>query len=115
LSAQGLKKDRIILDPGIGFGKGLKDSLTIINNMHCFAHLSALTMIGVSRKSFLGHLLAISDPMLRDGASLGATAAAIATGANIVRTHNVKATYDMVRAFNACRSAKRRDHYEDLH
>ena len=66
-----------------------------------------MTLIGVSRKPFLGKLLDISDPKLRDNASLGATAAAIMSGAQIVRTHNVKATFDMVRVLDACREPGR--------
>lgn len=112
---QGLKKENIIIDPGIGFGKGLKDSLNLINNMHIFNNLAAMTLIGVSRKSFLGSLLDISNPALRDEASLGAAAAAIASGAHIVRTHNVKATYDMVRVLDACKKAKMDSIHENLH
>ena len=54
LSQQGVDPKRIVVDPGIGFGKGLKDSLTIINNMHRFKGMGARCLIGLSRKSFLG-------------------------------------------------------------
>lgn len=115
LEAQGIAKEKLIIDPGIGFGKGLKDSLMLINNMHYFKDIAGASLIGVSRKSFLGKIVPISEPKLRDEATLGATAAAIASGANMVRTHNVKATVDMVRVFDACRFAAKSERYEDLH
>lgn len=115
LLAVGLKKTQIIIDPGIGFGKGLKDSVALINNLHDFKELGAMTLIGVSRKSFLGPLTGKVDPKERDEASLGAAAAAIASGAHIIRTHNVAGTLDMVRVLDACRRAKEGRIYENLH
>lgn len=106
LCVQGLSKQKIIVDPGIGFGKGLKDSLSIINNMKDFEGLAAMSLIGLSRKSFLYPITGIEDPKDRDLVSLGAHAAAIASGAHIIRTHNVKLTKEFVMAFNACRAHK---------
>lgn len=98
----GVSKERIVLDPGIGFSKGVKDSLTIINNMDAFSDLACMSLIGVSRKSFLGHLSGIEEPKERDYASLGAQAAAIFSGANIVRTHNVQALSQMSKILDGC-------------
>jgi dihydropteroate synthase len=99
----GIPKERIVIDPGIGFGKGLNDSLAIINGMSTFSSLGAMSLIGISRKSFLGALTGIKDPKDRENASLGATACAVFSGANIIRTHNVKAVYDLLQVIDACR------------
>jgi dihydropteroate synthase len=93
---------KIIVDPGIGFGKGLKDSLTIINNMHYFQDLGAASLIGLSRKSFLGQITGIAHPKDRDAATLGAEALALFGGANIIRTHNVKAARAMALVVDSC-------------
>jgi dihydropteroate synthase len=100
---------KIVVDPGVGFGKGLKDSLTLINNMHCLSDVGAMSLIGVSRKSFIGKITGIAIPKERDCASLGAHAAAILSGVNIVRTHNVKATRDMARVFDLCVSGHKKE------
>jgi len=101
----GLAKNRVIVDPGVGFGKGLADSLTLINNMSDF-NVGALTMIGVSRKSFLGALTNINNASERDFAGLGAMAVAVMSGAHILRVHNVKAAFDMTRVLDACMNAR---------
>lgn len=108
----GLKRERVVIDPGIGFGKGLADSLALINNMKAF-NLGALTMLGVSRKSFLKVLTNIGLASQRDDAGLGAMAAGVMSGAHILRVHNVKAAFDMTRVLDACLNA-RKDH-EDLY
>jgi dihydropteroate synthase len=97
----GLKKERVIIDPGVGFGKGLADSLTLINNISLF-NQGALTMLGLSRKSFIGAITNISEASERDYASLGAMASGIMNGAHIFRVHNVKAAFDMARVLDAC-------------
>lgn len=98
LKAQGVDENKIIVDPGVGFGKGLDDSLAIINNMDKFH--GAMTLIGLSRKSFIGKITGISNPKERDYASLGAQAAAIFSGVNIIRTHNVRACVEMAQVLD---------------
>lgn len=102
LTACGVSQEKIIVDPGIGFGKGLLDSLHIINNMAPLRKLGVMSLIGVSRKSFLGKLSGIKIPKERDFASLGAAAAAIFSGADIIRTHNVRATVEMTSVLDSC-------------
>lgn len=105
LTQSGVARDKIILDPGIGFGKGLSDSLKIISHMHTWKNLdntSYKTLIGLSRKSFLGKILDIPQPEDRDMATLGANLAAMISGADIIRTHNIRATYEAIRVFKAC-------------
>ncbi len=90
LSAMGIEKDKFIIDPGFGFGKGLSDSLTILNSLEVFHSLGLPVLAGPSRKSFIGKLTGIERPSERDHASLAANVMAVMKGASIVRTHNVK-------------------------
>jgi dihydropteroate synthase len=92
----GVARDRIILDPGIGFGK------TPTQNLHCIAHLDDLSgyglpiLLGVSRKSFIGHVLG-RDVGARLCGTLAAGLAGVARGASILRVHDVAAHVDAVR------------------
>jgi len=114
LTRHGVDPDTIVIDPGVGFGKGLNDSLTIINHMDRFNDIAPMSLIGLSRKSFIGKITGIDRPKDRDFASLGAHAAAILSGAHIIRTHNVRATVDMASVLDRCLSHERACH-EDLH
>ena len=67
----------------------------------------AMTLLGVSRKSFLGPLTNIDDASQRDHASLGAMAAGVISGAHVLRVHNVKAAFDMTRVLDACLNARK--------
>lgn len=106
LESCGVDANNIIIDPGVGFGKGLKDSLAIINELHRLDVIDAVRLIGLSRKSFLYPLTGIENPVERDYATLGANAAAIVSGAHIIRTHNVRASVEMARVLDQCLSAK---------
>jgi dihydropteroate synthase len=84
----GIARERIVLDPGIGFGKTAEQSLTCIarlNAWHCFG---LPLLIGASRKRFI-HSITPSDPMERLGGSLAAHLLAVENGASIVRVHDV--------------------------
>jgi len=100
LSNWGISRNKIILDPGIGFGKGLSDSMKIINAMSDF-NLAACNLLGLSRKSFINSLTDIKEPRDRDFASLGAMAFGVLKGTHILRVHNVKAAFDMTRVLDA--------------
>lgn len=109
----GVDQQKIVVDPGIGFGKGLKDSLTIINGMHAFNDFgSKFSLIGLSRKSFLEKITGIKEAQERDFATLGGHASAIFSGASILRTHNVRASVEMVRVIDSCRSLSHEDLYQ---
>jgi len=92
LEAAGIPADRIILDPGFGFGK------TRDHNCELFLHMDALAkrvhaagyrlLIGISRKSLIGNLFGIDDPLARDYASAELATALAFSGADIIRTHN---------------------------
>jgi dihydropteroate synthase len=85
----GIDKEKIIIDPGIGFGKRLQDNLNILKNLREFSILGCPIMIGCSRKSFIGRILDLPTEERLEG-SLAALAVAVINGANMVRVHDVK-------------------------
>ena len=85
----GIKKENIIVDPGIGFGKTLDHNLQILNNLANLKILARPILIGPSRKSFIGHILGV-EPKERIFGTLAAVVIAIRNGADIVRVHDVK-------------------------
>jgi len=98
--ALGVMRERIILDPGIGFGKTLEQNLEIIRNLDRLAAAGFPLLVGTSRKSFIGRLL--SDPKAdRIWGSAAAVAASILSGAHIVRVHDVAAMRDVARVADA--------------
>jgi dihydropteroate synthase len=85
----GIKSDKIIIDPGIGFGKTAVHNLKIINRLAEFQVLKQPLLIGPSRKSFIGHVLN-QDVKHRLTGTLAAVCAGILRGAHVVRVHDVK-------------------------
>jgi dihydropteroate synthase len=86
--SQGIARDHIILDPGIGFGKTFQHNLEIIHHLDAFGDLGCPLLIGPSRKAFIGHLLGLPNGEVRDVGTLAAIAVSVLKGAKIVRTHN---------------------------
>jgi dihydropteroate synthase len=80
---------KIIVDPGIGFGKTLVHNLEVLKNFRRFAELGYPVLVGPSRKSFIGKLLNASVEDRKEGTAAAVTAA-ILRGANIIRVHDVK-------------------------
>jgi dihydropteroate synthase len=105
---QGLDRDLLILDPGIGFGKTFQHNLEILNNLDAFLDLGCPLLIGPSRKAFLGHLLGGLPPAERDVATLAALAAAVQRGARLVRVHNVAFAKQFLTVLSAIGQAQRR-------
>ncbi len=91
---QGLALERVVLDPGIGFGKTMEHNLDLLRGIPALLELGRPVLIGASRKSFIGKLLdrAIND---RLAGSLAAMAYGIQRGARIFRVHDVKASRDV--------------------
>jgi dihydropteroate synthase len=87
--SHGIKKDKIILDPGIGFGKRLEDNISIIKNLKRFDEFDLPILIGVSRKSFLGQLSGETIPEKREAETITANILAVLNGAAIIRVHDV--------------------------
>ncbi len=96
----GLGRDQIILDPGIGFGKGLKHNLRLLGALREFAAWQRPLLIGVSRKSFIGRLLGAELAARLPGA-LACASQAVAAGAQIIRAHDVAETVGAVRMTEA--------------
>lgn len=85
----GIEKERIILDPGIGFGKTVAQNLALIDHLEEFKTMGCPLMIGPSRKSFIGQVLDLPVEEREEGTA-AAVAIGIARGADIIRVHNVK-------------------------
>ena len=79
--------EKIFIDPGIGFGKRLEDNINLINRLEDLKCIGTPILIGVSRKSFLGHMID-ADVNSRDTATSIVEAVAIKNGAKVIRTHN---------------------------
>jgi len=94
-----VKKDNIIIDPGLGFGKrtgqGIEDNYEILNRLHEFKDLGYPILIGPSRKTFIGNIYGKTRPLPVDKrleGSLEAAVIAVSNGADIIRVHDVKET-----------------------
>lgn len=102
--AGGVTAEQVILDPGIGFGKGLGHNLSLIRRLDALAELGRPLLLGASRKSFIAK---VDDAPPRDrlGGSLAAVAWAARHGAAIVRVHDVAATRQFLAVWHAIDSA----------
>ena len=103
---QGIPAERIVLDPGIGFGKRVEHNLLILRDLDRLVALGRPVLVGASRKSFIGSVLQIDEPGRRDPASLACAVMAVMAGCGILRVHDVRATADAVRICQAVRSAR---------
>jgi dihydropteroate synthase len=98
--SRGVKRDQIVIDPGIGFGKTLAQNLAIINHLERFGSFDLPLMIGTSRKSFIGRLTGRREHERVFGTA-ASVAAAIIRGAHIVRVHDVKEMIEVTRVTDA--------------
>lgn len=85
----GVRRERVFIDPGIGFGKRLEHNLTLLRNTDRLAAAGFPVVVGVSRKSFLGELLGLPVEERLEG-TLAAQAVAVSLGADVLRAHDVK-------------------------
>lgn len=85
----GIPRERVIVDPGIGFGKRLPHNLELLRNVERFTDLGPPVLIGASRKSFLGEILGLPAEERLEG-TLAVHAVAVAHGADLIRVHDVK-------------------------
>jgi len=90
--SSGVARDRIAIDPGIGFGKTLEHNLTLLRNISLFHGLGCPIVLGASRKRFIGTIAGEPDPVDRMPGSVAVALAAIAQGVQIVRVHDIRAT-----------------------
>ncbi len=98
--AAGLQDDQIILDPGIGFGKGTEQNLHLLKELDQLKELGYPLLLGVSRKSFIGYKLNLPPEERLEG-SLAANAYGMLHGADIVRVHDVRQTVRAARMLEA--------------
>ena len=105
LSNCGVSGDQVIVDPGIGFGKTVEHNLQLLAGMRRLTDLGRPTLLGVSRKSFMGKLLGgtVGD---RLPAALACTSLAVEAGVQLIRTHDVAETVQAVRMTEAILARK---------
>ena len=101
----GIARERIVLDPGIGFGKTPQQSITCIARLSAFRTFGLPLLVGASRKRFI-HTITPSEPMERIGGSLAAHLLAVENGAAIVRVHDVGPTVQALAIAAAIRQAR---------
>lgn len=105
--AAGVARERIWLDPGIGFGKHmLRHNLPLIAGLDRLCALGFPVLLGVSRKRFIGALDREAPPDQRLGGSIAAALAGVAAGAKAVRVHDVRETVQAVRVWQAIQAAR---------
>ncbi len=101
----GITPEQVVLDPGIGFGKGLEHNLTLLRHAGSLRALGRPVLVGTSRKTFVGQIT--GRPVERRLAgSLGSLAAAVTSGAALVRVHDVAETVDCLRTLQAIRGGE---------
>lgn len=100
VGAAGVKPDRVVLDPGFGFGKNLDHNLALMQGLQALARLGLPLLVGWSRKGSLGRLTGrpVGDRLVP---SVAAALASVAQGALIVRVHDVAATVDALKVWDA--------------
>ncbi len=105
-AAAGIPRDRLLVDPGFGFGKSLEHNLALLAALGEFTQLGAPLLAGLSRKTMLGTLTG-RDTGDRVHAGLAAAVLAAWQGAAVIRTHDVRATMDALKVTAAARAARR--------
>jgi len=102
--AHGIARSRIVIDPGIGFGKTFQHNLMLMRAVPQLKQLGVRVLVGASRKGFIGWLTGVQQADQRLGGSVGAAIAAAAGGADIVRVHDVAETRQALTVWQACRN-----------
>lgn len=102
VEAAGVPRARILLDPGLGFGKAPGDNPRLVAAVPRLRALGYRVLIGASRKRFIGQLTGVAEASERVYGSVGAALAAASLGADVVRVHDVRATIQAWRVYRAC-------------
>lgn len=105
----GIAEDRIIIDPGIGFGKTFAHNLQIIHKLHEFTRLGKPVLVGPSRKAFIGKILGDVPPDKRLEGTAAAVAISVMNGASLVRVHDVREMARVVKVADAIRRMRIHD------
>ncbi|MEN3752660.1 dihydropteroate synthase [Mangrovibacter yixingensis] len=109
--AAGIAKEKLLLDPGFGFGKNLSHNYQLLARLSELHHFGLPLLVGMSRKSMVGQLLNVG-PDQRLSGSLACAVIAAMQGAHIIRVHDVKETVEAMRVVEATLSAKENRRYE---
>ena len=99
--AAGIARDRIAVDPGIGFGKTLQHNLTLLNRLSLFHDLGLPVLLGASRKRFIGTIGAEAEAARRMPGSLAVALAGVAQGMQMIRVHDVAETRQALSLWQA--------------
>lgn len=110
----GLHRDRIIIDPGIGFGKTLEHNLEILRRLDEFHRLGRPILLGTSRKSFIGQVLHQESPKDRIWGTAATVALGVGAGAHILRVHDVAQMRQVADLAYAIRSEKPKDDTQNV-
>jgi dihydropteroate synthase len=104
---RGVRREKIVLDPGIGFSKTQKQNVELIAKLGVLARdfEDFPLLVGTSRKSFIGHILGGAPVNKRVHGTMASVTAAVLNGASIVRVHDVRAAVETVRVADAIRAA----------
>jgi dihydropteroate synthase len=106
--ALGIDRTRIVLDPGIGFGKNQSHNLALLRGLSLFHGLGCAILLGTSRKRFIGSIGGATDPQDRAPGSIATALVGVAQGVQIVRVHDVAETRQALRLWQALNT----DHLE---
>lgn len=98
--AAGLSRDALVLDPGIDFAKQRDDNLTVFRELDRLGKLGRPILVPVSRKTVIGEVLDLPEPVSRDAGTVACLSSAMMRGASIFRVHNVAAAWESVKIMN---------------
>ncbi|MBV1774187.1 dihydropteroate synthase [Burkholderiaceae bacterium DAT-1] len=101
ICAAGIAPERVVLDPGFGFGKSFEHNAELFRHLSAFLALNSPLLIGVSRKSMLGHILGGVPAAQRDWATVASSIMAAQKGASIIRVHAVEPTVHALKVLHA--------------
>ncbi|MBY6162259.1 dihydropteroate synthase [Mameliella alba] len=101
LEEMGIPRGRIIVDPGIGFGKNIEHNLTLLRDVALFHGIGCPVLVGASRKGFIGKITGASPAVERISGSVAVAQAAVAQGVQIVRVHDVSETAQALAMWRA--------------
>jgi len=103
--AAGIARERIVVDPGFGFGKRVAHNLELLERLALLHALGCGVLLGVSRKSTIGTLSNVADPKARVAGSLAGALHGLSQGANILRVHDVAETRQAIAVWQAIAAA----------
>jgi len=101
--SKGIEKEKIFIDPGIGFGKTLEHNIELLRNIDVFVNSGFRVLLGTSRKSFISDLTGKKIPKERIFGTAATVAIAVATGVSVMRVHDVAQMVDVVKVANKIR------------